>query len=159
MGMGASETRWHRTWYGLTAYVTLGPGFLHRAGFGRLKIPHPPIANWILRQGLHIDAKRRLSFVHEFAHFQTAPVVLVYVAALLRNEFVQGGIGLSEILILLLSTQALWEILSEGLAILAAPAMYHAWYEGVALWPRFLFWCLGLLGAAAGWLVFVPIPS
>ena len=150
MGSDQPNTQMMRTWYGLTAYVTLGPGFLHRAGFGRVKIPHPPIANWILRQGLPADVKRRLSFVHEFAHFQTAPVVLVCMAALLTPAFVQGGIGLGETLVLLSSTQAIWEILSEGLLIMEAPAAYRVYYDGIPLWPRVLFWSAGVLVASAG---------
>lgn len=150
----------HRTtWFGVTARVTIGPGFMHRAGIGRVAIPHPPVANWLLRQGMPADLQRRLSFIHEFAHFQTAPVAFAYMAALFAQAFLKGGIGVKEILILLGSTQALWEILSEGLMILEAPAAYHAWYAGIPSWPRILFWCLGLLGAIAGWLVFIPILS
>jgi len=147
------ETRHKRTWFGAKANVTIGPGFLHRAGLGGFAIPHPPLANLLLRKGMSGDLQRRLSFTHEFAHFQTAPLVLAYMAALFSLIAIQGGIDLKGILILLTSTQALWEILSEGLVILEAPAAYRAWYDGIPRWPRFLFWGIGSLVATAGWLV------
>ena len=46
--------------------------------------------------------------------------------------------------------RAIWEILSEGLLILEAPAAYRAYYDGIPLWPRILFWSAGVLTASAG---------
>jgi len=153
------ETYHRKTWFGATARVTIGPGFLHRAGFGRVAIPHPPVANWLLRQGMPGDLQRKVSFAHEFAHFQTAPVVIVSMAALVTLAFPRDSYGIAEILILLAGTQALWEILSEGLVILAAPAIYHAWYEGVSLWPRIIFWSVSVIVVAAAGLPFVKLTS
>jgi len=153
MSNNPPETHHRKTWFGVTARVTIGPGFMHRAGIGRIAIPHPPAANWLLRQGMPGDLQRRLSFIHEFAHFQTAPVVLACMTALFTLAFLRNRHGFAEILILLASIQALWEILSEGLMILEAPAAYRAWYGGIPLWPRILFWTIGSLVAAAGWLV------
>jgi len=151
------ETHHRRTWFGATARVTIGPGFVHRAGIGRVAIPHPPVANWLLRQGMPADLQRKLSFVHEFAHFQTAPVVLLSLIALFMLAFLKNRLGVAEILIILAGTQALWEILSEGLVILSAPAMYHACYEGVSLWPRIIFWNVSVFMVFAAGLSFVRL--
>lgn len=153
--MAASETRWQRTWYGLAAYVTLGPGFLHRAGFGRVKIPHPPIANWLLRQGLPTDVKRRLSFVHEFAHLQTAPVALLYLLALLGLFYQQSRTGPVMILGGLVSTQAVWELLSESLVLIGSREEYMKSYASISKLPRALFWGACAVLAAAGWLAVI----
>jgi hypothetical protein len=157
MGTVLPDTQTMRTWFGMTARVTIGPSFMHRAGIGRVAIPHPAVANWLLRQGMPGGLQRRLGFTHEFAHFQTAPLVLAYMAALFSLAAIQGGIGLREIFILLTSTQALWEILSEGLMILEAPATYRAYYDGIPLWPRVLFWGVGVFVASAGGLLFIKI--
>ena len=151
------ETHYRRTWFGVTARVTIGPGFIHRAGIGRIAIPHPPAANWLLRQGMSGDLQRKLSFIHEFAHFQTAPVVLVCMIVLFSLSFLRNRHGFAEILIILAGIQALWEILSEGLMILESPEAYHTWYEGISLWPRIIFWNFRVLVASAAGLLFVKL--
>jgi hypothetical protein len=151
------ETYHRKTWFGATARVTIGPGFLHRAGIGRVAIPHPPVANWLLRQGMPADVQRKLSFVHEFAHFQTAPVVLLSMIAIVTLAFRKNRLDVAEILILLAGIQALWEILSEGLVILEGPAAYHAWYDGIPLWPRVVFWNVSAFVVFAGGLSFVRL--
>ena len=151
------ETQHRKIWFGVTVRVTIGPGFIHRAGIGRVAIPHPPVANWLLRHGMPADLQRNLSFAHEFAHFQTAPVILVAMIALVTLAFPRDGHGIAEILILLAGVQALWEILSEGIVILMTPAMYHAWYEGIPLWPRVIFWNVSAFVVSAAGLSFVKL--
>jgi hypothetical protein len=151
MRTGVPETRWKRTWYGLTAQVTLGTRFLHWAGFGGVGMPHPPLANGLLRIGLPEEAKRRLSFAHEFAHFQTAPAALVYMIVLLAAFHTRGRIGVAAILIVLASTHAVWEMLSEGLVVLEDPAGYQALYESISMLGRTLFWVVVAALAAVGW--------
>lgn len=153
MRTGVLETRRKRTWYGLTAQVTLGTRFLHWAGFDGLVIPHPPMANWLLRLGLSGRLSRNLIFAHEFAHFRTAPVLFVYMFVIIFLAYMKGRIGVWEMIILLVSVQAVWEILSEGLVLLEDSTTYRKSYKGIARLPRLLFWAGGGIFTAAGWLV------
>jgi hypothetical protein len=155
MGAVLPDTQTMRTWFGVTVRVTIGPGFVHWAGIGRAAIPHPPVANWLLRKGLPDPMRRRLVFQHEFAHFQTAPVVLTFMIVLFTTALLKNRVGLGEILILLSSSQALWEVLSEGLVILKVHPAYRDFYDGIPSGPRRLFWVVGTTIAAAGLLLSV----
>ncbi len=147
----SSETRYKRVWFGAVAKVTIGPGFLHRTGFGRLAIPHPPVANRLLRLGLSVDMSRKLIFAHEFAHFQTAPALFAYILGMLVFSYAKGRIGIGEIFLVLAGIQSAWEIMSEGLVLLEDSAAYYTAYKGVTRFPRLLFWAAGGTLAAAGW--------
>ena len=151
MRVEVSETRVMRTWYGLTARITIGPGFIHKTGAGGLLIPHPPVANRLLRIGLPDHLHRKLSFAHEFAHFQTAPLLAAYVLALLAFAFIRTPPGIGKIFLLPACAQAAWEIMSEGCTIVKNAEAYRAAYEGVTKVPRILFWFVGGLLAAGGW--------
>lgn len=153
MEINDSHTRSKRVWFGVTASVTIGPGFLHRAGVGGFVIPHPPAANWLLRLGLPDNLSRNISFAHEFAHFRTAPALFVYMLVLIVLLYTTGHTGMGEVLFLLISGQAAWEIMCEGLVILEGAAAYRKAYNGVTRIPRLLFWTTGGLLAAAGWVV------
>jgi len=148
-----SETRIKRTWFGANARVTIGPGFLHRAGLGGFTIPHPPLANWVLRIGLPGHQRVNMSFAHEFAHFQTAPVLFVYMLVVFVLAYVKGRAGTGEILLLLVSGQGAWELLSEGLLVFENSEAYSAAYEGVTRFPRIFFWTTAGMFTAAGWVV------
>jgi hypothetical protein len=147
------ETRYKRLWYGPNASVTIGPGFLHRTGFVGFVIPHPPAANWLLRLGLPGHLSRNLIFAHEFAHFQTAPLLFVYMIVLIVLFYIKGRTGMGEVLFLLVSGQATWEIMSEGHMILADSTSYRKTYDGVLRIPRLLFWATAGMLAAAGWVL------
>lgn len=147
------ETRYRRLWYGPKVKVTIGPGFLHKSGFGALMIPHPPIANWLLRKGVPDQSSRDLSFAHEFAHFQTAPVLLLYLLAILILVDVRGHMSMGIVLFVLASAQAAWEMASEGLVILQDSATYRISYSALIRLPRGLFWVTGVMLTAAGWMV------
>jgi hypothetical protein len=147
------ETRYKRLWFGPKARATLGPGFLHRSGFGPLVIPHPPLANWLLRRGLPSISSRDLSFAHEFAHLETTPLILFYMLGILTLAFVRGRIGTEAVLFILASTQGTWEIISEGLVMLRGPAKYRMAYDALPVLPRVLFWAAGSMLTAAGWMV------
>ncbi|MHB8772787.1 MAG: hypothetical protein ACYC7J_17470 [Syntrophales bacterium] len=148
-----SETRYKRVWFGANARVTIGPGFLHRAGFGDIVIPHPPVANGLLRLGLPRHLSRELSFVHEFAHFQTAPVLFGYIFMIIVLLYVKGRTGMGQILFLLVSVQAVWEIVSESFMVLENSALYRRSYDGVTKLPRILFWATAGMLTAAGWVI------
>lgn len=153
MRTGTPETRSKRTWYGLTAQVTLGARFLHRSGFDGVGVPHPPLVNGLLRIGLPDEAKRRLSFFHEFAHFQTAPLLLAYLLGIFFLVYAKGKIGIGMTIFLLICVHAAWEMLSEGLVILEDPAAYRKSYRGITKLPRVAFLIGGGMLTAAGWAV------
>ena len=134
-----SETRSKSAWFGAKARVTIGPGLLHKSGFGGLLIPHPGVANWLLRQGLADCPSRDLSFAHEFAHIQTAPMLVVYMIVTFILIFLKDRTGAEEMLFLLVSIQAAWEIMSEGFVVLKDFAAYQASYKGITRLPRILF--------------------
>lgn len=146
-----SETRTKRIWFGANASVTIGPGFLHRAGFGSFAIPHPPLANWLLRIGLSDHPRVKMIFAHEFAHFQTAPMLFAYMLLIIVLAYIKDRAGIWEILFLLVSGQAAWEILSEGLVVFEDSAVYSASYEGVTRFPRIFFWTIAGMLTIAGW--------
>jgi len=148
-----SETRSKRTWFGANASVTIGPGFLHRAGFGDFAIPHPPLVNWLLRIGLPDHQRVNMSFAHEFAHFQTAPMLFAYMLLIIALAYIKGLSGMWEILLLLVSGQAAWEIMSEGLVVFEDSAAYSAAYEGVTRFTRLLFWTTAGMLTVAGWVI------
>lgn len=148
-----SETRCKRVWYGVNAKVTVGPGFIHKTGLGGLVIPHPPAANWLLRLSLPEEQGCNLSFAHEFAHFQTAPMLFVYGVVLVVLANVMDRPGLAETFFLFVNMQAAWELMSEGMVVLEDTAAYRSSYKGVTKLPRFLFWALGAMLTAAGWVI------
>lgn len=148
-----TKTREMRTWFGVTARVTVGPGFIHKTGTGGLLIPHPPLANWLLRKQLPGHLGRRLSFIHEFAHFQTAPLLAAYMLSLVAFVYLKTRPGVPEIFLLAACAMATWEIMSEGYTILENAEVYRISYEGVTRIPRILFWLVGVFLAASGWCV------
>jgi len=147
------ETRYRRLWFGLEARVTTGPVFLHRSGFGTLLVPHPPIANELLRWGMPRHAARELSFAHEFAHLQAAPLLLVYLLLMGVAALRGGRAGIGIWFFLLASAQAAWELISEGIVFLQDSERYRMIYMALPMFPRALFWTLGCLLMSAGWMV------
>jgi len=148
-----SETRYKHVWFGTKAKITIGPGFLHKSGFGALLITHPAVTNWLLRRRLPEHSSRTLSFAHEFAHIQTAPMLFAYMVVVFIINYLKGQTGVEEILLLLVSIQAAWEMMSEGLVVFEDFAVYQASYKGITRLPRILFWgSMGIL-AAAGWVL------
>ena len=148
-----SETRYKQAWFGAKARVTVGPGLLHKSGFGGLLIPHPAATNWLLRRGLPEHSSRNLSFAHEFAHIQTAPMLFAYMIVVFILIYLKGRTGVEAVLFLLVSIQAAWEIMSEGLVVFQNFAAYQASYKGITRLPRVFFWgSMGIL-AAAVWVV------
>ncbi len=103
-----------RTWYGVNIVVEVKPGSLHRAGFGRLILPHPPIVNWLLRQNLTNSAKRQLSTLHEVGHLQALPFEILYTLLLLGTFIVNEKDSSVEIVLAIVAGSfAAWEISAE----------------------------------------------
>jgi len=144
-----------RTWYGLNGTIVLEAGFLHRSGFGKLLIPHPPVVNWLLRQGLEDHERVILSLAHEFGHLQTAPFALLYVVVILILALNVGHRSAVQVLFLLTCAQAAWEIASEFYTIRSDLEFYKSSYSMVFVAPRLLFWVLNVTLAATGWLIAV----
>ncbi len=142
-----------RTWYGLRATVAIGPGFVHRAGWGAFLIPHPPVVNWLLRQGLDEKARRTLSFSHEFVHLQSAPPALLYTVVMVCLSFAMGHTGLVETVIVFISTHAAWEIISEIFTFSGNKQLYHGSYEKITMIPRIVFWFSMSTLTIIGWWV------
>lgn len=155
MELKTAQTLHRRTWFGLYATVTIGPGFVHKAGVGKVLIPHPPLVNWLLRRDLSDRVGLKLSFLHEMGHFQTAPFIVPYAIALLAGAFIAGGFKLPEVLIVLVGIQAAWELLSEALTIIGDISYYRKCYEGTPKLPRITFWAAaGMLAAGSLFIAF-----
>ncbi len=140
-----------RTWYGVTATVTIGPGFIHRAGLGKLLIPHPPLANWLLRQKLSESNRQALSVAHEFQHLQSAPFYFIYTLVMLAFALLEENVKYSDIFIVFISSHAAWEILSETLTFFHNLQLYFKSYTEIPISPRLVFWIVSGILAAIGW--------
>ena len=141
-----------RTWYGVNAAVSIGPGFIHWAGWRNFLIPHPPIVNWILRRGLNENDFYTLSLSHEFAHFQSAPLALPYTVGLIAFAAVKAS-SLLSMMIIFISTHAVWEILSEIFTIIHNRQFYSWCYIGISSVSRLVFWSSMSLLALLGWII------
>jgi len=139
-----------RTWYGLKANITIGPGFIHRAGWRNFLIPHPPLANWLLRRGLNEYESYTLSVTHEFAHFQSAPLALPYTVILIALAAGEG-LSFSSLLIIIISTHAVWEFFSEILTIIHNRQFYRRCYKEISSVSRWVFWISMSFLALLGW--------
>lgn len=156
MQTSKTTTRTIRTWYGLTATVIIGPGFLHRGGYGKLVIPHPPVINWLLRRGLSQAVRENLSFTHEFGHLQSAPAALLYTAANFAALLAVGKTTVLTVMLLLISTHAAYEIMAEIITILHDRKLYRHCYQNVSIIGRAIFWFSMILMALMGWIIVLP---
>ncbi|MBU4317477.1 MAG: hypothetical protein KKF30_09395 [Proteobacteria bacterium] len=145
-----SETRIKKTWFGVNAKVNVRGDFLHISGVGPLMIPHPGIANLLLRTGLPGKVRRHLVFAHEFAHFQTVPVIFLYMCVFAIRSYLTGRTGFGDVVFILISVHAAWEILSECLVAGTDFKAYREFYRGKLLIPQLLFWTVGTMLVAAG---------
>lgn len=148
-----AKTEQRRVWFGVNATVTIGPGFIHNAGFGKFSIPHPPVINWLLRQDLNEEARYNLSFTHEFGHLQTAPLAVLYTGGMLALASVRGHTGLIDIILVLISTHAAWEIVAEIYAIADNVELYRRYYENATVVPRVIFWIVTGVLSLTGWVI------
>lgn len=114
-------------------------------------IPHPGIANWLLRKGLPELTARKLTYSHEFAHFYTLPFVIIYGGLLITWTVAFKQLSYWRILLMLADIQAIWEILSEARVIWMDKGYYQVAYRNIPLFPRGLFWGLGIAMTYLGW--------
>lgn len=142
-----------RTWYGLDVVAEVEPGCWHRAGFGRLVIPHPPVVNWLLRYGLSPQTNRHLSILHEIGHLQMLPLELLYAAILFSVSISNGHTKFYEVILTLMSFFAIWEMFAESYTIKRNTNYYGVRYKDVSLIPRILFWAGTTTLVSIGWVV------
>jgi len=142
-----------KTWYGLNAIVTIGSGFMHASGWGVFLIPHPAVANWLLRMRLTERDRETLTFIHEFEHLQSAPFVLLYSFLLFGLIFAKTHTGLAQIVIILTGSHASWEIIAEILTYYNDSRLYRRCYEKISLLPRVAFWFIAGVTAITAWLI------
>lgn len=147
---GARSAR-KQTWLGMEIKVTLGPGFIHNVRIGPLIFPHPPVANYILRQGISSSRKYELGFTHEFAHFQTLPAAAVY-AIVVFTSLKYIGSNFWNIALALVSLQAFWESISEVRTFANNAQYYRECYKGVSALPRLVFWISALALFGVFWI-------
>jgi hypothetical protein len=140
-----------RTWYGMGGTVIIGPGFLHRTGLGWFLIPHPPLINCLLRQGLPKNSSTPLRIAHEFGHLQSAPLALLYTALNYTAIITANRANLSNLILVFISTHAAWEIMSGILTIMSDAQFYHKCYEKVSIIPRAIFWFSAIVLTLLGW--------
>ena len=148
-----AKTVQRRMWFGMNATVTIGPGFIHNAGFSKILLPHPPVINWLLRQRLTDEAWHTLSFTHEFGHLQTVPLAVLYTGVMLALASVTGHTGFLEIVLVLISTHAAWEIVAEIYTITGNFLLYRKYYEKITVIPRIIFWILTGTLTVIGWFI------
>ncbi len=148
-----------RTWYGVNVVAEIEIGNLHRAGFRRFILPHPPVVNWLLRQKLSSHAKCQLSALHEIGHLQALPFEILY-TALLLGAFIVSDKNSSVwiVLAIVAGSFAAWEISAEIYTIKFADPGYDTFYQGISLIPRTLFWGITVILVITSW-VTVLLPE
>lgn len=147
------HTRQYRTWYRMTATVSLRSERMHKTGFGIFVVSHPAAVNLLLRKGLPEAEGIALSLRHEFGHLQTLPLVLVYAGALAAMS---ADLTLwIRILVVLISSQAAWEMMAEFFTWAGEAEFYRSCYAEAGRLPRIIFWLLASLVTAGGTLLLV----
>lgn len=105
-----------RSWYGLSGEIDVEDELWHLVRVGSMALNHPPLINLILRRGLPRGDRLRLSYLHEFGHFQTLPFVLLQLFLILWSTLGKrrstGG-WLVWLTMLALANGAVWEMAAE----------------------------------------------
>ena len=140
-----------RTWYGLTAVMHLRSRRLHRAGFGKLLIPHPPLVNRLLRMGLPGAPYFELAALHEFGHLQILPFIVVYTLAAVGYILATQKESFLGIVALLVGIHATWEMMAEIYVRVRAGSLYPLSYSEISMIPRIIFWSVMAAVSIAGW--------
>ena len=122
-------------------------------GLGWFIIPHPPLINLLLRQGLLKNPRNALRINHEFGHLQSAPLAVLYTALNYTAIIAANRTNLSNLILVFISTHAAWEIMSEILTIMSDAQFYHKCYQGVSLVPRAIFWLSTISLTLIGWII------
>lgn len=121
-----------RSWYGLPGEIEVENELWHLVTIGGVQLNHPPIVNVILRRGLAREDRRRLSYLHEYGHFQTLPLAAAHVLLVLWAGRPQQRPRLGWLLWLTglaVAHQAVWELAAESYTVLHAGAAYCQTYR------------------------------
>ena len=144
-----------RSWYGLTGEIEVENELWHLVKVGNVALNHPPVVNLILRRGLPRSDRLRLSFLHEFGHFQTLPFSLLHLLLLLRSALgrrrpIDGW--LAWLTALVLANEAVWEIAAEAYVVAYDGKAYLATYQNTPNRLLPAFWAgMGVLGIGLSW--------
>lgn len=126
------QTHHVRSWYGVTAEIAVENNLWHLVRVGGVALPHPPLVNLVLRRGLPRQERLYLSFLHEFGHLQTLPVVVLHLLWLLKNGRWRGR-GRWKTLAMLAAAavthEAVWELASETYVIVKTGPEYGRIYR------------------------------
>lgn len=147
-----------RSWYGLPGEIEVENTLWHLVKIGDVPLGHPPLVNLILRRGLPRAERLRLSYLHEFGHFQTLPIALAHGlwiawAGGRQRRSVMGW--LSWLMAFAVAYEAIWELVAESYVMAADAVAYRATYRRTPNRLLPVFW-LGMSGLAiglSGWLL------
>ncbi len=137
-------SRHARSWYGLPVEIVIEGDYWHWVKAGPVPLPHPPLVNLVVRQGLPRAERLRLSYTHEMGHIQTLPAVLVHVLWLLRRRPRMTSQSLLRRLTwlgaLLVVHQAVWELAAEGYVAARHGLEYYRVHKQHGRRVAALFW-------------------
>ena len=136
------------SWYGLNGEIEVENEFWHFVKVGQIALNHPPLVNLILRRGLPRGDRLRLSYLHEFGHFQTLPFAVLHLLLLLgstlrRRRSLSGW--LAWIIGLFIANEAIWEMAAEAYAVMHEGKGYLATYRKMPN-PFVIFFWIGMIG-------------
>ena len=156
--MEAKELARHtRSWYGLPVEIVIEGDYWHWVKAGPVPLPHPPLVNLVVRQGLPRDVRLRLSYTHEMGHIQTLPAILVHAFWLLRRRprwTSQSPLRrLTWLGAFLLVHQAAWELAAEGYVAARHGLEYYRVHRQHGRGVAALFWAGMALVAVVGTLL------
>lgn len=139
-----------RSWYGLTGEIEVENELWHLVKIGDVALHHPPIVNLILRRGLPREDRLRLSYLHEFGHFQTLPIALMHTLLILwagRRQRRSLFGWLRWLMVLATAHEAIWELASETYVVVRDGVGYRETYRRTPNRLVPVFWVvMGSLG-------------
>ena len=141
-----------RSWYGLTGEIEVENELWHLVSVAGVPLNHPPVVNLILRRRLPRHDRLRLSYLHEFGHFQTLPLALAHALVLLwgqrrRRHSLLGW--LLRLAAIAAAHEAVWELASETYVMAHDGAAYRDAYRKTPNSFAPIFW-FGMSGLAVG---------
>jgi hypothetical protein len=141
-----------RSWYGLTGEIEVENELWHLVRIGNVALNHPPVVNLILRRGLPRRDRLRLSYLHEFGHFQTLPLALLHLLLLLGSALGKHrslSRWLAWLAALILAHEAVWEMAAEAYVVVHDGKAYFATYRKTPNPLLLAFWA-GMSGLGIG---------
>ena len=140
-----------RSWYGLNGEIEVENELWHLVKLGNIALNHPPVVNLILRRGMPNADRLRLSYLHEFGHFQTLPFSILHILFLLtRAPLIERSLPhwLIWLAALALAHESVWELAAETYVVANDSKEYLAAYRKTPNLLMPAFWaakvCLGM---------------